>query len=124
MLQNIANRPYAHVRGARTVPNHPVLTELMLRATKPPERGTTTLWDGAQKHFGVRISQGGAKSFIILSGSGRRQAIGRFPTISLASARTRAKELLAEQTLGKTRPRAVAFDDAVTDFLAACAKKN
>jgi integrase len=96
----------------------------MLRAAKPPERGTTTLWDGAQKHFGVRISQGGAKSFIILMGSGRRQSIGRFPTISLASARTRAKELLAEQTLGKTRPRAVAFDDAVTDFLAACEKKN
>src|ERR1700730_4265416 len=94
MLQNIANRPYAHVRGARTVPNHPVLTELMLRAAKPPERGTTTLWDGAQKHFGVRISQGGAKSYIILMGSGRRQSIGRFPTISLSSARIRAKELL------------------------------
>jgi hypothetical protein len=62
--------------------------------------------------------------FIILTGSGRRQSIGRFPIISLASARTRAKELLAEQTLGKTRPRAVAFDDAVTDFLAACEKKN
>jgi integrase len=106
------------------VPHHPVLTELMLRAAKPPERGTTTLWDGAQKHFGVRISQGGAKSFIILSGSGRRQSIGRYPTITLASARTRAKELLAEQALGKTRPRAVAFDDAVTDFLAACEKKN
>jgi hypothetical protein len=96
----------------------------MLKAAKPPERGTTTLWDGAQKHFGVRISQGGAKSFIVLMSSGRRQSIGRFPTISLASARTRAKELLAEQTLGKTRPRAVAFDDAVTDFLAACEKKN
>jgi len=96
----------------------------MLRAAKPPERGTTTLWDGAQKHFGVRISQGGAKSFIILTGSGRRQSIGRFPIISLASARARAKELLAEQTLGKTRPRAVAFEDAVTDFLAACQKKN
>ena len=106
------------------MPNHPVLTELMLRAAKPPERGTTTLWDGAQKHFGVRISQGGAKSFIILTGSGRRQSIGRFPIISLASARARAKELLAEQTLGKTRPRAVAFEDAVTDFLAACEKKN
>jgi integrase len=96
----------------------------MLRAAKPPERGTVTLWDGAQKHFGVRISQGGAKSFIILSGSGRRQSIGRFPTISLASARTRAKELLAEQTLGKTRPKAIAFDDALETFLAECQKRN
>jgi integrase len=96
----------------------------MLKAAKPPERGTITLWDGAQKHFGVRISQGGAKSFIILAGSGRRQAIGRFPTISLAAARTRAKELLAEQTLGKTRPQTVAFDDAMAEFLSACEKKN
>jgi integrase len=96
----------------------------MLRAAKPREHGTITLWDGAQKHFGVRISQGGAKSFIILMGSGRRQAIGRFPTISVANARALAKELLAENTLGKNRPRAVAFDDAVTDFLAACEKKN
>jgi integrase len=106
------------------VPNHPVLTELTLRAAKPPERGTITLWDGAQKHFGVRISQGGAKSFIILLGSGRRQTLGRFPTISVASARARAKELLAENTLGKTRPRAAAFDDVVTEFLSACEKKN
>jgi hypothetical protein len=75
----------------------------MLRAAKPPERGTATLWDGAQKHFGVRISQGGAKSFIILSGSGRRQSIG----ISLASARTRAKELEDEIEEWKaSRPRA------------------
>jgi hypothetical protein len=96
----------------------------MLRAAKPPERGTVTLWDGAQKHFGVRISQGGAKSFIILSGSGRRQSIGRFPTISLSSAQTRAKELLAEQTLGKTRPKAMAFDNALEAFLAECEKRN
>ena len=82
------------------------------------------LWDGAQKHFGVRISQGGAKSFVILTGSGRRQTIGRFPTISLATARARAKELLAEYTLGKTRPPAAAFDDVLAAFLEACEKKN
>ena len=106
------------------MPSYPFLTELMLRAAKPPERGTIMLWDGAQKHFGIRISQGGAKSFVILTGSGRRQAIGRYPTISLATARTRAKELLAEYTLGKTRPRAAAFDDVLTAFLEACEKKN
>jgi integrase len=106
------------------VPSYPVLTEIMVKAAKPPARGTITLWDGAQKHFGIRINQGGAKSFIVLTGSGRREAIGRYPTISLAAARTRAKELLAERTLGKTRPRAAAFDDVLDLFLAACEKKN
>jgi integrase len=101
-----------------------VLTELMLKAAKPPEHGTAMLWDGALKHFGVRVSQGGAKSFVILTGSGRRQTIGRFPTLSLSVARTRAKELLAEYTLGKTRPRAVAFNDVLVGFLEACEQKN
>ena len=72
------------------MPQHAVLTELTLRAAKPPERGTITLWDGALRHFGARISQGGAKSFIVLVASGRRQAIGRYPTISLADARGKA----------------------------------
>jgi integrase len=106
------------------VPYYPVLTEIMLKAAKPPERGTITIWDGAVKHFGVRVSQGGTKSFMILMGSGRRQTIGRFPTLSLAIARTRAKELLAEYTLGKTRPRSAAFDDVVAAFLEACEEKN
>ncbi len=101
-----------------------MLTELTLRAAKPPERGTTTLWDGALRHFGVRISQGGAKSFIVLVASGRRQAIGRYPTISLADARIEAKRILAEHTLGKRRPGNVAFDDALEDFFAECEQKN
>ncbi|MGZ3321857.1 MAG: Arm DNA-binding domain-containing protein, partial [Xanthobacteraceae bacterium] len=71
-----------------------------MKAAKPPERGTTTLWDGALKHFGVRISQGGAKSFIILVASGRREVIGRYPTISLADARAEGKRRLAEYALG------------------------
>jgi integrase len=106
------------------VPNHSVLTELTLKAAKPPERGATTLWDGALKHFGVRISQGGAKSFIVLVGSGRRQAIGRYPTISLADARVEAKRILAEHTLGKRRPKNVPFDDALAEFFAECEQKN
>jgi len=106
------------------VPQHAVLTELTLKAAKPPERGAITLWDGALKHFGVRISQGGAKSFIVLVGSGRRQAIGRYPTISLADARIVAKRILAERTLGRGRPKSVPFEDALDDFFAECEQKN
>ena len=100
------------------------LTELSLRAAKPPERGTTTIWDGSLKHFGVRISQGGATSFVILIGSGRRQVIGRYPAISLAQARGKAKQLLAERTLGRHQPSAVSWQTATQEFNAACAAKN
>lgn len=43
--------------------------------------------------------------------------IGRFPTISLSQARTEAKRLFAEFTLGKTRPRSITYQLAVELFL-------
>ncbi|TQF27452.1 hypothetical protein UNPF46_30800 [Bradyrhizobium sp. UNPF46] len=96
----------------------------MLRAAKPPECGTTTLWDGTLKHFGIRISSGGAKSFIVLLGSGRRQAIGRYPTITLAKAREKAKAILAERTLGKHRPNSISWKKALELYLAEAKTKN
>jgi integrase len=104
------------------VPN--ALTDTAIRTAKPPERGTTMLWDGSLKNFGVRISQGGTKTFIVLIASGRRQSIGRYPTLSLSQARTEAKRLLAEKALGKVRPIGVPFDDAKAKFLAQCEEEN
>lgn len=100
------------------------LTERGIVAAKPPAKGTKTLWDASLNRFGLRISQGGTKSFIVLIESGRRQTIGRFPQISLAEARSAAKILLAEQVLGRLRPSHKAFDDAKEEFLADCAAKN
>jgi hypothetical protein len=94
-----------------------VLTDMTLKTAQPPASGTATLWDGALKHFGLRISQGGAKSFIVLLGSGRRQAIGRYPTITLAQARDKAKIILAERALGKHRPDAISWKKATEQYL-------
>ncbi len=102
----------------------PKLTERTIKAATPPEKGTRTLWDDSLKGFGIRVSQGGTKTFIVLIASGRRQKIGRYPLVSLAEARATAKVVLAEKTLGKLRPTHMAFDDAKADFLAECAKKN
>ena len=88
------------------------LTDTAIRGAQPPPTGTITLWDASLKGFGLRVSSGGAKSFIVLIASGRRQAIGRYPLISLSEARTEARRLLANKTLGKIRPVHVAFDDA------------
>lgn len=102
--------------GATFMAAHATLTELALSNTKPPDKGTLTLWDGAQKHFGARISQGGTKSFIVLLGSGRRQTIGHYPTLSIAAARAKAKQILAERTLGKYAPKSTAWKTAVDEF--------
>jgi integrase len=82
------------------------------------------MWDGTVKHFGVRISQGGAKSFIVLLGSGRRQTIGRYPTISLAQARDKAKTILAERTLGKHKPSNISWKKALAEYLEVVKAKN
>jgi hypothetical protein len=54
------------------------LTEIALRNAQASETGRLTLWDSVVQHFGVRITPAGAKTFIVLLGSGRRQAIGRY----------------------------------------------
>jgi integrase len=98
------------------------LTDVLLRATEPPPKGTLTLWDTNLKHFGVRISSGGAKTFILLLGSGNRHAIGRFEpkVFGLGQARDKARQILAENVLGRYQSRSVPFDEAKTQWLAKC----
>jgi integrase len=99
------------------------LTDLAIRKLEPPPVGQITVWDSLPG-FGLRVSQGGAKSFIVLLGrTGTRHTIGRYPTISLSDARIEAKRILAERTLGKHRPKSVYFDDAQKAFLAECQRR-
>ncbi len=89
------------------------LSDLTLRNAKPAERGQYVLWDANLKHFGLRVSQGGTKTFIVMHGRQRdRITIGHYPLISLAQARQRAKEVLAERTLNKRRAPAITFNEA------------
>jgi integrase len=117
VLFHFVNRCNPPLGGAKSVP-HSILTEVGIRATDPPPAGAITVWDGSLKHFGLRVSQGGTKSFIVLLGSGRRQAIGRWPTITLAQARTKAKTILAERTLGKHQPRSIMWTPALDEYIA------
>lgn len=92
------------------------LSDVGLRSLQAPERGTIDYWDKALPAFGLRVSQGGAKTFILKLHNSRR-AIGRFPILSLSEARTEARRLLAEKTLGKVRPQSITFRTALTLFL-------
>lgn len=97
----------------------PQLTDTAIRAAKPAE-ASFTLWDTSLKGFGLRVYPGGAKTFIVLIGPGRRQSIGRYPTLSLSDARGEARRILAEKTLGKVRPRHTPYEDARDEFLKDC----
>lgn len=101
------------------------LTDKGVRALDAPNSGQVTYWDKSLKSFGLRVSQGGTRSWIVMLGKERRRiTIGKYPTVSLADARKHARTLIAEQTLGKFRPARTSFDDALKDFIAACRAKN
>jgi integrase len=101
------------------------LTDITVRNLPVPSSGQKVHYDDALPNFGCRLSQGGTRTFIVRLGVDRQLVtIGRYPVISLADARTEAKRLLAERTLGKHRPRTMRWDDALKLYLAACAEKN
>jgi integrase len=101
------------------------LTDLTIRALTPPAAGQVTHFDDGLKSFGVRVSKGGSKSFILLVGAERRRVtIGRYGIISLADARAEAKRILAERTLGAHHTPYQAYSDAKDAYLAYCNRKN
>ena len=103
------------------------LTDVSVRSFPPPDKGQVTYWDTALAGFGVRVSKGGTKSFVLVQGADRRRTtIGRYPKVSLKDARAQAKKLMAQRALGiEEKPdAAIAFSEARARFLAACKLKN
>ena len=96
------------------------LTDITVRNLKAPPSGQTTFWDEAAGFpgFGVRVSQGGAKTFVVMHGATRQRiTVGRYPVLTLSKAREQAKIILAEHTLGKHRPTNATFATALDEFL-------
>ena len=101
------------------------LTDISVKALAPPEHGQKTYRDDTLAGFGVRVSQGGTKSFVLIHGAARQfTTIGRYPILGLAEARQEAKRILAERTLGKHRPARLVFADALDLFVAEKRQKN
>lgn len=101
------------------------LTDLSLKSLRSPQTGQRTYTDDALPGFGVRISQGGTRTFVLVHGpTRRRETIGRFPPLTLQEARVEARRRLAQYTLGKVALVPVTVEDAVTQFIAAAEKRN
>ena len=80
------------------------LTDFAIQSLKAPESGAAIFYDTLVPGFGVRVSNGGTKSFILTHGPRRqRETIGRVGVVKLQDARAEAKRRLAEYTLGKER---------------------
>ncbi|KAB2943075.1 MAG: site-specific integrase [Hyphomicrobium sp.] len=95
----------------------PRLTDVSIRALPLPPTGQVT-YDDENSPLKLRISHGGAKTFIVMLGSGKRHTIGRFGEVSLADAREAARRLRAQKTLRAILPSSRTTDDAVKAYLA------
>jgi hypothetical protein len=101
------------------------LTDLSIKALKPPESGARIYHDDSLTGFGVRVTANGVKSFVLTHGTLRqRETIGRVGILTLQEARSEAKRRLAEYTLGKATPATVSWNTALERYLGEVAKKR
>lgn len=102
------------------------LTDLQVRKLKSPTSGQKTYFDDTLSGFGVRVSQGGTKSFIVLLGKQRkRKTIGRYPDFTLQVARREARKLIGNHSTDDlTKLPEIPFEDAKERFLADAEARN
>ena len=96
------------------------LTDLQIQRLKPEtDTKQKTYFDDTVKGFGLRVSVGGAKTFVVMYGKRRRlETLGRYPDLSLADARKKAKERLgAVVQQGDAPLPSIAFPEARERFL-------
>ncbi len=65
---------------------------------KPPSRGQVDIWDADLPGFGIRLSQGGSKSWVVMVRRGGRRVrltLGPYPDLSPDAARSQAAQYLS-----------------------------
>src|SRR6516162_9557178 len=90
------------------------LTDRGLKALRPALSGKRYIvWDAVQPHLGVRVTDKGAKSFIVVKrrlGAAHPDTyvLGQYPAHSLKDAREKAPNVIALLTQGKSPAQAKA----------------
>jgi len=73
------------------------LTDIQIKNLRAPVSGQKTYFDASLPGFGVRVSQGGTRSFVVMYGEKRQlKTLGRYPAMSLAEARKAAMRARVE----------------------------
>jgi integrase len=80
------------------MPESQKLTKRFVEGIAPKPRGDILLWDAALPGFGVRVTPGGVRSYIVQYRSNdrrsRRMTIGRHGVVTLDEARAKARRIL------------------------------
>ena len=112
------------------------LTDAAIRRFKAPSAGRAEHWDAELPGFGLRITEKGAKSWVVMyriGGRLRRLTLGSYPAISLKDARALARDAMQEVAKGNDpatmkatarRERADTFDEVAQEFIERHAKRK
>ena len=93
------------------------LTDMAIKKLSLPEGKQITYWDELTPGFGVRCSKK-SKSFVVMYGERRQlKTLGRYPSLSLAEARTAARRFFVEFESGTAANPSVLFVQAKERFL-------
>lgn len=79
------------------------LSDTSVRKALPPTRGQLFFWDTEIKGFALRVTSGGAKSFVLdyrVDGRQRRITLGNYPDWTVQAARAAAKAMKREVDQG------------------------
>jgi integrase len=82
----------------------PHITDQFVRKLQPPARGNRVHYDDDVSGFGIRITSGSHKAFVLnfrINSRERRMTIGAYPAWSVTAAREQAKEIRREIDLGR-----------------------
>jgi integrase len=102
-----------------------LFTARLIESLKAPAAGQIDYRDEGLPGFGIRLSPGGRKSWVVVYRSGgrlRRLTIGVYPHLSLAEARVKAKDALHEAA-GGADPAAKKAAERVAETFADLAKE-
>lgn len=102
------------------------LTDLTVKNLKPVPGKRVTYLDKSIKGFGVRVTENGAKSFVLTYGEDRKRiTIGIVGIVPLKVARDKARDILAKRQLNEADDTpSVGFDEALRTYLKNYATKN
>lgn len=111
-----------------------VLSAKLVERLKPPNSGQLEIFDSTLPGFGIRVSKGGRKAWVLLyraNGRKRRLTLGSYPALSLGDARTAARTAVQavqrgdDPALEKQHKRATqpaTFGELANDYIERYAK--
>ncbi len=108
------------------------LTDTCVRSLRPPAQGQATRWDPSLPGFGIRVSAGGSKAWVVMyryAGRARRLTLGHYPQLALADARLTARDTFRAIARGedpgtakRMKTQAPTFKELVDEYVERYAK--